>query len=104
MSIITELTKEQIDLQKVYRDKWIDIGLNTNPADRKKAEECIKLMYNKAKIKEPKIIWCDSPLTACLTKYTLERDSVRASVGVSVWETLWESDIYNVSLYVGECN
>ena len=63
MSIITELTKEQIDLQKVYRDKWIDIGLNTNPADRKKAEECIKLMYNKAKIKEPKIIWCDSPLT-----------------------------------------
>jgi len=60
---IKELTPEQEKQLEVYRDKWIDIGLATEPADRKKAEEGVVLAYKAANLKPPKeIIWCDSPI------------------------------------------
>lgn len=59
--MITELTPEQEDQLEVYRDKWIKLGLCTEPADRPKAEQAIFQMYANAKLNKPRIMWVDSP-------------------------------------------
>jgi hypothetical protein len=64
---IKELTQEQKAMFPHYVNKWIDVGTCCEPADRKKAEEGLKLAYKTAKLKPPKeIIWCDSPLSGML--------------------------------------
>lgn len=60
--MITSLTEEQQALFPVYRDKWIKIGLCTESADRKMAEEGVKEAYENVGLTPPsKIIWVDSP-------------------------------------------
>lgn len=59
--MITSLTKEQEDLLPVYRDKWISIGLNTEPANKNAAEAGIKRAYEIAGLTPPTIEWFDSP-------------------------------------------
>ena len=71
MKKITSLTPEQTAQMAVYRDKWIAIGLSTDPADRPRAERGIHLAYKAAKLSPPAtIIWCDSPMaiTQAVTK------------------------------------
>src|SRR3990167_6064314 len=94
MSKIEELTQEQKELLSVYRDKWLAIGLSTDPANRAEAERGVWLAYELARLEKPKVVWCLSPLSAGLTRYALlkidklepasVRDSVRDSVGDSV--------------------
>lgn len=63
MSQINELTKKQTEQLSEYREKWIKIGLSTEPANRKNAEKAINLSYKLADLKEPeKIIWSESPM------------------------------------------
>lgn len=64
MSRIEKLTPKQEALIPVYRKKWQKIALSTERIDRDKAEEVIKAVYALAEIKEPKIIFCDSPYQA----------------------------------------
>jgi len=60
---ITELTAEQEALIPVWRDKWIEIGLDTKPSDRAEAEKWIKRSYTDRGFAEPKsILWFDSPV------------------------------------------
>ena len=99
--MINELTKEQIAKFPEYVDKWTKIGLSTEPADRPRAEIAIKKMYEVAKLKEPKIVWCDSPCSAYFTILIIEKlskekldsifDSVRTSVGASVGDSVMAS-------------
>jgi hypothetical protein len=42
MSELTESQKEQLP---IYRDKWIEIGTNTDPIDEDRAREAIRLLY-----------------------------------------------------------
>ena len=42
---VDKLTKAQKERLGEFRDKWIAIGLSTEPADRKRAEEGVKLAY-----------------------------------------------------------
>ena len=96
MSRIESLTKEQKERMPEYRDKWMAIGLSTDPADRSTAEKGIKEVYSNAGIKSvPKIIWCGSPLSSGITKsivLNLKKldvgDSVKDSVGDSVWDSV----------------
>ena len=110
---IEELTQEQKELLSVYRDKWLAIGLSTDPANRAEAERGVWLAYELARLEKPKVVWCLSPLSAGLTRYALlkidklepasvrdsvrdsvgdsVRASVRASVGDSVWASVWDS-------------
>jgi hypothetical protein len=44
-NLITELTPEQEALIPVYREKWRAIALSTDPIDRQKATEAVKLAY-----------------------------------------------------------
>jgi len=105
--LITRLTKEQESRLSEYRDKWLAIGLSTEPANRDMAENGIREAYKCAGIKTiPRIIWCKSPLSSGLTKSIVSdfkkinvSDSVRDyvwssvsdSVSDSVWDSVWSS-------------
>jgi len=65
------------------RDKWVAIGLSTEPASRPSAEDALIRMYRQAGLRDPRIVWCTSPLAAQLVRLVL-RDSVSASVRDSV--------------------
>ena len=95
--MIEKLTKTQLDRMAEYRDKWIEIGLSTAPANRPLSEDGIRKAYIAAGLKSPrKIVWCGSPLSQVLTRAIIldqklindvgasVRASVRASVGASV--------------------
>jgi hypothetical protein len=93
MSRIGTLTPEQIARFDEFRDRWTQIGLCTEPADRPRAEAVIRDMYRQGGLEPPaKIVWCGSPLSQGLTRaiildQKLMRsigDSVEASVGYSV--------------------
>lgn len=63
MSKIDKLTPEQEALIPIYRDKWIKIGLSTEPTNRKRAESVIPAYYAAGKLKAPKyIVWAKSPM------------------------------------------
>lgn len=51
--VIEELTKEQEALLSVYADKWIKIGLSTEPLDFEAAKEAARKAYRLAGLKEP---------------------------------------------------
>jgi len=95
-----------------FVDKWTKIGLCTDPADRPSAELAIKLMYKYAKLEEPRIVWCSSPLVNVLTRAsvlkvgasvrTLVEDSVRDSVWASVEASVGDSVRDSVEASVGD--
>ena len=119
---IEKLTPEQEARFAEFRDKWIRIGLCTDPADRKMAEEGIIEAYRIAGFQPPKIAWCSSPMAMGLTRaVVLESmkdklagkkiknsvwdsvgDSVRASVGDSVEDSVEDSVWASVRASVGD--
>ena len=62
--MIAELNPEQKALIPIYRDKWINIALSTEPIDRQKATEVVKRAYALISLSEPEIIFCDNPYAA----------------------------------------
>jgi len=94
--MIESLTEEQISKFPEYVNKWINIGLSTEPANKVEAEKDINLCYQKAGIEPPKkIVWCGSPLSQGIARAIILKiknidldsvgDSVRDSVGDSVF-------------------
>lgn len=102
MMMIDTLTPAQVDRMAEYRDKWIQIGLCTEPANRPLAEEGIRQMYAIANLPTPRIMWCTSPIANILTQTIMiilrecptsalkdtVRDSVRDSVGQNVQDSV----------------
>ena len=93
---ITRLTPEQEARFGEFRDKWLAIGLSTEPADRPAAETAIVQAYRSAGLEPPRsIVWCGSPLSQGLTRAIIldkkTRASVWASVGASVRDSVWAS-------------
>ena len=92
--MIEKLTPQQIARFQEFRDKWMDVGLSTEKANRKEAVEGIYLAYEKAGLKAPKVVWCSSPMVQGLTRSIIldkEWASVGASVGDSVGASVWAS-------------
>ena len=58
---IAKLTPDQEALIPVYREKWRQIELSTQPIDRKKAASAVKAIYAALDKGEPEIVFCDSP-------------------------------------------
>jgi hypothetical protein len=101
-SIIEKLTQSQIDRMPEFVERWLKIGLCTDPADRPAAEDGVRLAYKMAGLKEPeRIVWCGSPLSQGLTRAIVfgltgnaeanVGDSVWASVRASVRASVWAS-------------
>ena len=62
---ITELTEAQKNQLPIYKDKWIEIGLRTGPANKTRREKLMGQAYKAAGLKAPKEIkWFDSPFAA----------------------------------------
>jgi hypothetical protein len=94
MKRIETLSSEQTARFPEFIQRWTDIGLSTEPANRPEAERGVRIAYELAGKPPPeKIIWCGSPLSQGLTRAIIFglKDgsikvwaSVRASVGDSV--------------------
>ena len=89
--MITQLTPEQIARFPEFIQKWTDIGLSTQPADRVKAEHGVRLAYEAANLPLPrKIVWCGSPLSNGLTS-NIVLDILKNKIGASVWASVGAS-------------
>jgi len=88
MAMIETLTTEQKEQLAVYRDKWINIGLCTKLANRKEAEEGVKIAYQAAGLPPPQhIIWTRSPLENCIVAVILKnldvlKNKIRSDKGI----------------------
>lgn len=60
---IEELTPEQEARLPEWRDRWIALGLSTEPADRQTAEDALRKCYNFAELKgdDLRFVWVNSP-------------------------------------------
>ena len=86
--MIDKLTEFQESQLKVYRDKWLKIGLCTDRIDRKAAKEISDYYYkNLANKPTAPLVVLSSPLYAwvavCLFK------QVGSQVGSQVWSQVW---------------
>ena len=80
MPVIDRLTEEQMVQLAGFRDRWIAIGLSTEPADRERAERAIGQAYRAARLRPPEVIeWCGSPAAVLRGQPS----------GRSVYEFLW---------------
>lgn len=76
---IQSLTPEQEAQLPVYRDKWIEIGLQTGPMNQDAAREAIKLVYEKGRLTPPKeVFFLQSPKHAVefIQQYAKERHNL----------------------------
>ena len=71
--MIQKLTSEQEALIPVYREKWREIAVSTEPIDRQKAAEAVKYAYSALCLEEPEIIFCESPYAAVIVVIVRQR-------------------------------
>ena len=82
---LNRLTAEQEAILLAIRDKWLSIGLSTEPADRKRAEAGVALAYQAAGMKPPSlVIWLRSPLEGAYGATLLKEDQVKDQVWAQV--------------------
>ncbi|WP_439606831.1 DUF6745 domain-containing protein [Hydrogenophaga sp.] len=85
---VDSLTQAQIDLLPAYRDKWLKVGLDTNPANRAEAEAAVRLAYECGGLLPPKIIvWLRSPLEGAIGAAMFA--SLKASGRAVAWDQVW---------------
>ncbi|MGH8808618.1 MAG: DUF6745 domain-containing protein [Noviherbaspirillum sp.] len=75
------------------RQEWVEIGLATQPADRKAAEAAIANTYRAAGLEAPrKIVWCGSPFAMGLARAIMLDPAFLACVAEAVWNNVKESE------------
>jgi hypothetical protein len=71
---LERLTPAQEARLPAIRDKWVGIGLSTEPADRPRAEAAVRLAYRRAGLAEPTdIMWTGSPMAGATTAASVTR-------------------------------
>jgi ribosomal protein S20 len=92
-----KLTKEQEARFPEFVDKWVKIGLSTEPSNREKSEKAIRGLYGLAKLKEPKVIWLPCPLSAAMSavayatiraKQSIHKNQKNISVDSAVYSAM----------------
>jgi len=84
MKKIESLTPEQTDRLADYREKWIQIGLNTDPCNRPLAEKSIRAAYKNAALSPPRqIVWVNSPMGVLIAYAVLQ--GIGPQVRTQVW-------------------
>mgnify|MGYP007090107172 CR=1 FL=1 len=99
--MIDTLTEEQKARFPEFVKKWTDIGLCTKPANRELAEEGVREAYRNAGLDEPKIVWCDSPLSMALTRSVIKQFAEGIDIGASVGASVGDSVEYSFRESVG---
>ena len=62
--MIDKLTNKQEQELKEWREKFLEIGLSTEPANRPRAEKAIVGLYKTLAKKTPRFVWVASPFAA----------------------------------------
>jgi len=94
---IERLTDAQKARAAEFRERWMQIGLCTDPADRPRAEAAIRQIYRLGGLEPPvRIVWCGSPLSQGLTRSIM--------VANKPIENLWESVGTNVRHHIYWCD
>lgn len=84
--MITELTSKQKAALETHSEKWIKIGLSTEPADRKTAEEGFRLAYAASGIEYPnKVVWVSSPIVGARAFAEVTDAGWYSYIGGSLW-------------------
>lgn len=61
------LTPEQEAMIPAWKEKWLKIGLSTEPADRPRAEDAVNRLYTAVDLAPPKkFMWKYNPQTTCV--------------------------------------
>ena len=76
---IERLTQAQAEQLIEQRDRWVSVGLSTEPSDRATAEECIAEHYRWSGLKRPRFLWFDSPI-GCVVARSIMGGQVRNQV------------------------
>jgi hypothetical protein len=94
---IESLTQEQQGRFQEFVDKWITIGTDTRPSDRKRAEQAAKMCYQAAGLSPPsEIVWCRSPheiLESVVEDYKEVRHSLVVKGEVQENDTEWPKEM-----------
>lgn len=73
--MITELTPQQEAMLPVYKEKWENIGMCTDPIDREKAIAAVKFAYECAGKTPPEVFhFARSPLECCKMQSEIKKD------------------------------
>lgn len=100
--MIDRLTPEHIAALPGYRDKWLGIGLSTEPTDRAQAEAAMSAAYRAAGLCSPRFIWQPSPIHAMATlaaSYGIDLTVFKVRDGVSSGVSGYAADAVNVHAY-----
>ena len=93
---IESLTAGQEARLPEFVERWTQIGLSTEPADRPRAESAIRKMYALAGLAPPRmIVWCGSPVSLGLARaITFDgalRERIEAFGSHGISESIWRS-------------
>lgn len=102
---LATLTSDQRMRLTEFKHKWTQLAFSTEPANRAQAEQGIYLAYRIARLPQPEIVWCGSPLSQALTRAVVVTgagnddvrlntpfwESISSRVGDSVWQSVVES-------------
>src|SRR5438477_432641 len=67
MSQISQLTREEQARFPEFVEKWVAIGLSTEPADRPRSERAIARLYELAHLKPARVFWLPCPISGALS-------------------------------------
>lgn len=86
--MITKLTPEQEAQLTVYRDKWIKIGLSTEPTNKERALSNVAAYYEAGGLKAPKtVVFARSPHEAMIIANVLSDKDFWTELGESLKKT-----------------
>jgi len=106
MTKIESLTKAQEDEMPAWANKWIDIGLSTEPADFDAATEAALKAYELCNLNKPMVVLrMSSPYAATLGgifAWQLLRAFNKNQVGDQVWAQVWDQVGDQVRAQVGD--
>lgn len=77
--MIESLTEEQKSQIPVYLERYLKMGLSTEPCDRAKAEAAITASYEYTKRPKPEFVWADSPFKGAVIAAQLAKGDLDVS-------------------------
>lgn len=89
--LIDKLTEKQEKYLRIFAEKWIRLVLNPNIYQPKQIEEVINDFYKKLNVRNPEIIWCDSPLSANTLINNSNIFELGSSLNSFFYDLLWIS-------------
>jgi hypothetical protein len=103
MKKITSLTPEQQAQLAVIRDKWIAVGLSTEPVDREAVTAALQKCFHVAGRERPRfVIILDSPLAVCVAIGLLRNEITSAQVLAQVSDQVSDQVLAQVLAQVSD--